>query len=82
MATAQLLFLYSGHPVDGLLVDVEMIHYLVVEDAHTAGGNGAHGQFLALGDAQLAHQEEIQRRVQRRGHLVGHGHTASGQAQD
>jgi hypothetical protein len=44
-----------------------------------AGGDGAHREFLVAGESQLAHDEYIQRRMQRLRHLEADGHAAAGQ---
>ena len=52
---------------------------VVVEDAHAAGGDRAHGQLLVAGHAELAHEEHVERRVQRPGDLVADRHAAARQ---
>jgi hypothetical protein len=50
---------------------------LIVEHAHPAGGDRGHGQFLVTGDAELAHDEHVHRRIECTRNLVGDRHTAA-----
>ena len=59
----------------------ERLHHVLVEHAHAAGGDGAHGQLLVARHAQLAHEEDVERGAQRPGHLVGDRHAAARQRQ-
>jgi hypothetical protein len=54
----------------------------VIEHAHAATGQRAHGQLLLTGNAQLAHKEDIQRRPKRLGNLKANGNAAARQGQD
>ncbi|OHV57552.1 hypothetical protein BCD48_42925 [Pseudofrankia sp. BMG5.36] len=52
---------------------------LVVDDQHTALGDGAHRQLGLERDTQLANQDDIQRGTQRLRHLIGDRDTTTGQ---
>ena len=62
--------------------DAEPLDQRPVHELGTAAGDGPHGQLLVPGDAELAHDEDVQGRTQALGNLGGDGNPASGQAED
>ena len=56
--------------------------HVVVEDANASGGDGAHGQLLVTGHAELAHQKGVERRAKGLGDFGGNRHPATRQTQD
>jgi hypothetical protein len=74
--------LRPGHPVEDPGRDIEVPNHILVEDQGAAAGDGSHRQFLLAGNAQLPHDEHVERRSQCRGHLVGHRYASPGQRQD
>ncbi len=75
---ASLAFLDDAQFVVG---DLGARHQVVVQDAGAALADRAHGQLGLEGDAELAHHDHVERGVQRRGDLGGHGDPAPGQPQ-
>jgi hypothetical protein len=59
----------GGDRVDVVVGDAEASHERLIEDPGAAGGDGPHGQRFMTGDAELAHQQHLQGRVEQRGHL-------------
>jgi hypothetical protein len=53
----------------------------VVDDAHTAGADRAHGQLVLAGHGQLACHDDVQWGAQCAGDFGGHRYTAARQAQ-
>ncbi len=58
-----------------------MAEDFLVEHPDAAGGDGAEGEFLIAGDAQLAHDKDIEGQVESERDLVGHGHAATGETE-
>ena len=56
-----------------------LAHELIVEHAHTAACDCAHRQLLIAGDAELAHEKDVQWRAERSGHFIGDRHAAARQ---
>ena len=54
----------------------------VVEHPHTVLADGAEGQFGLERHAELAHDEDVERRLQCLGDLEGHRQAAARQAED
>ncbi len=81
LAALHLAQLAGGGRLDHVVADVQVLHDVAVEHAHPAGGHGAHGQLLAPGHAQLAHDQHVQGRPQGARHLRAHGHAPAGQGQ-
>ena len=52
--------------------------HVAVLHPHPALADRTHGELGLEGHAQLAHHDDVERRPQRRGHLVRHRHPASG----
>ena len=71
----------AGCLFDSFGGDPQAADHLGVQDPHPAGGDGSHGQLFLARDAQLSHQEDVQRSIDRPGDLVGNGHAASRQGQ-
>ena len=53
---------------------VRRTHYRVVDDPHAALTDGAEGQLGLKRHTELAHDKNVQRRLQRLGHLERHRH--------
>jgi len=68
--------------VDLVLGDQRPADDRLVDDPHPARRNRAHRQLFVAGDAQLAHQEDVERRPERPGHLEADGHAPARQRQD
>jgi len=79
LAPRQLVRLLGGDGVDHAVRDVQSAHDVLVQHAHAARGDGAHRQLLVAGNAQLAHEEDVERRAERLGHLGRDGHAAARQ---
>lgn len=60
----------------------ECVDYVIVHHAHIAARDGAHSQFLAVGDAELADNEDIERRIKSDRNLECHWHAAPRQSED
>ena len=73
--------LHCGRFVDHGLRDPQAHHDIVVEHAHAAGTDGAHGELFVPGHAQFARVEQIERRVERTRHFVRHGKATARQPQ-
>ncbi len=82
LATLEFPLLLGGGLLDLLRAELRVGDDVGVQHAHTPPGDGAEGQLLVLGHAQLAHHHHVQGRVQREGHLVGHGHAATRQPEN
>jgi hypothetical protein len=54
---------------------------LVIEDARAAGGDRTHCELFVTGDAELADDKDIERRIERAGDFIGDGHAAARQRQ-
>ena len=78
-APFQFLLFLRRHRIDHLHRDTQASHDLFIEHADASGGDGAHGQFAMAGRAELPHDENIERRAQRLGHLERHRHAAARQ---
>ena len=63
----------GGNPVPG--------HDIVVENAYAAGCDCTHRQLAVAGQAELPHQEHIERRFERSCDFVRNRHAAAGQRQ-
>jgi hypothetical protein len=61
-----------------LVADAETAHQVVVDHHAATRSDGAHREFLPLRHTELAHQENVQRRVQERCDFPADGHTATG----
>src|SRR5205814_8667030 len=70
--------------IDHVIRDAQRADDLLVEHAHAAGRHGAHRELLVAGDAQLAHEEYVERRTERTGDFIRDGHAAAreGEHQD
>ena len=73
LAAVELARFLRRHAVDRFRADGERVHHLVVDDAHAARRDRAHGQLLLPGRAQLADDEHVQGRVEAPRDLVRHG---------
>ncbi|WP_169951069.1 hypothetical protein [Microbispora sp. H11081] len=80
----QPLVVLAGLPLgdlpDGADVQAEPAYDVLVEHDHTAAGDRPHGEPLAAGRTELAHQEHIERVAPGGRHLVRHRHAAARQA--
>ena len=81
LAPPQLLQLPARDRIDQIIGDVQPGYDVVVEHPHAAGRDGAHRQLLVAGHAELAHDEDVERRAERVRHLVRHRHAAARQGQ-
>ena len=63
-APLQLLLLGGGHGDDALGGDVQRSDHVLVQDLHSATGDGAHGQLLVARHTELADQEDVEGRLQ------------------
>ncbi len=77
LASLQLGLLAGGDGVDLGLANAQGAHDVRVEDADATGGDGAQGQFLLAGDAQLADDVHVQGGVEGASDLVGNRHAAA-----
>ena len=82
VAPIELHALADGHLLHQALRDAELVNQIVAEHFHAALGDRAHRELGMSGHAELAHEEDVERRVQPFRHLAGDGHAASGQTQD
>lgn len=73
----KLLPLDGGLGFESRTGDAEGAHDVMVNDLHTAAGDGAHGELRVAGDAELADDEDIERGVEFAGDLRGHGDAAA-----
>ena len=60
---------------------MQRLDHVVVEHPGPARGDGTHRQLLVAWHAQLADDEDIERRLQRLGNFEGHRHAAARQGQ-
>ena len=67
-----------GHRGELDLADVEVAQHLVVDDGDAALPDGAHGQFRLVRHAELADDDDIERRTERGGDLRRDGDTTAG----
>ena len=68
-----------GHRGELDLADVEVAQHLVVDDGDAALPDGAHGQFRLVRHAELADDDDIERRTERGGDLRRDGDTTAGE---
>jgi hypothetical protein len=73
--------LACGHLRDGCAREAQAPHEVVVQHLGAVFGDRAEGQLLVPGHAELAHEEDVERRVERARHLSGDGHAAAGQGE-
>jgi hypothetical protein len=71
LTAAELLLFPSDNLVKLCLVETEGADHRLVKHAHATAGDRAHGKFLLTWDAQLPDDEDIERKIQRAGHLIG-----------
>src|SRR6202007_1088903 len=64
LAANELLLLACGDGVDDARGHRHVAQHVLIEDADTAAGDGSHRQFLVSGDAELADNKYIQRRME------------------
>jgi hypothetical protein len=81
LAAGQLAALVGDRVEDLVGRDVHGLEHLVVHHDDVAGGDRAHGQLLVARRAELADEEDVERRAQFPGHLVGDRHAAARQGQ-
>jgi hypothetical protein len=74
--------LLVGDALNHLGRDAEGAHDVVVQDDGAAAGDGAHGQFLVAGHAELANEVHVQRCAEGGGHLVRDRHTSPWQGEN
>jgi hypothetical protein len=82
LALSEDVLLTFNRGLDCRWVDSEAAHNVVVKNADAAGGNRAHGKLFMARDAQLAHQEDIERSGKGTGYLVRNRDTTSGKCQN
>jgi hypothetical protein len=71
------LLLGRGDGLNHLRRNRQSPDHLIVEHTYTTRRDGAQGKFLISGYPQFAHEENIERDVERLGHLKGDGHPAA-----
>jgi len=81
LAALQLTTLSGRHRLHDRLRQTQGSHEVMVDDAHAARGKGAHGELLVPGKSQLAHHEDIERRVELSSHLECHRHPSARQGE-
>ena len=81
LAALQLETLSGRDRLHDRLRQMQGSHEVVVDDAHGTRGKGTHGELLVPGKSQLAHHEDIERRVELSSYLESHRHTAARQGQ-
>ena len=81
LAALQLETLSGRDRLHDRLGQTQGSHEVVIDDAHGTGGKGTHGKLLVPGKSQLAHDEDIERRVELSSYLESHRHTAARQGQ-
>ena len=81
LAACEFLSLADRNSIDQMVWNAKTIHQLIVEHAHAACRDGAHRQLLGAGNAQLAHDKDIQGCAERAGYFIRDGHTATRQRQ-
>jgi hypothetical protein len=77
LAPGQLVLLLCRNRINQMLRQPEMMHELVIEYTHAACRNSAHRQLLVSGDAQLAHDKNVERGVKRAGDFIRDRHAAA-----
>jgi hypothetical protein len=82
LAPCQFLLLPSGDSVNHVIRNAKPPHYLIVEHAHTTRCYRTHREFFVPGDAQFAHEEDIQRSAERAGYFIGDRYSTAGQCEN
>jgi hypothetical protein len=82
LAALQLRLLAGGNPVDLLERNVVAAQQRLVDHPEAAARNRARGELGISGHAELANEEDVQRRVKSRRHLIGDRDTAARERQD
>src|SRR5690606_2606823 len=82
LATLELTLLLRRDRRERPLVDARHPHHFLVYHPHVAARDGAHGQFLVAGHAQLAHEEDVERGSELLRHLISHGHAPARERED
>jgi hypothetical protein len=80
-APLQLLLFLGRHGFDDVLREAQEAHDFGIQDAHTTGGNGPHGQFFVAWHPQLAYQKDIEGDIKRLRHFKGHRDATAWQCQ-
>src|SRR5262249_22648123 len=70
-----------GDGLDHLLRDLQLVYDRPIPHEHSAAGYGAHRQLFVLGNAQLAHDEHLERDAQRLRDFKGDRDTAARQGE-
>lgn len=60
LAAAELLLLVGGDAIDGFVGQPEVMDDVFVQEAHAAGGDGAHGELRLSGDTELSDDESVE----------------------
>jgi len=81
LAALQLTTLDGRDRLHDRLRQTQGSHEVVIDDAHAARGKGTHGELLVPRKSQLAHHEDIERRVELSSHLESHWHPSARQGQ-
>ena len=81
LAPCQFLLFLCRHRIDHVARDVQLLHDLIVEDAHAAGSDRAHRQLLVTGNTQLAYDKDVKRRGERASHLIRDRQTTARQGE-
>jgi len=82
LAPVQLLLLRGGDRGQLGIGHPEAFHDRAVHHPDAPGRDGSHGQLRVGGDAELAHDEDVERCPQRAGHFVSDRHPAPRQGED
>ena len=77
LAPRQLLLLGLRNALDVLVAHVGHGEHLAVEHANTAAGDRAHRQFFVIRNAELSHDENVERRAEAGGDLEPDGDAAA-----
>ena len=81
--TAHQLPLFGrGHGGELLVRDAEAAQGRLIDDADAARGDGPHRELRMGREAELSHDEDVERHVERPRDLVGHGYAAARKGED
>jgi hypothetical protein len=82
LMSRQFLLLLCRNGIDDTVRDAHTLDDLVVEQAHAAARDSPHRQLLIAGDAEFAHEKDVERRAQSGGHFIPDRHAAAWQRED
>ena len=81
LSAMEFLGFVSDRGLQLFVADAEIAHQAVVEHHAAAAGEGTHRELLPLRHPELAHQEHVKRRAQKRRDLPPDGHATPRQAE-